>query len=225
MKKPLYIFLTFIFILSACDTSVSMSCQGLVPSLTIGKGEVESQVRPLSGFNQIQIENSADVVVHVGKEFRVEVTAQKNILSILKTKVQGDKLVLRTQGSFSTYKPISVKVNVPSLNHLSVLGSGDSEVYNIKTDHFSLETTGSGNVYIKGQAQSFNVNMTGSGHVNAKSFMVQQARVTKTGSGDLKLNCKEQLSINSTGSGDIKYKGNPHISQSITGSGRLKSID
>src|SRR5688572_8136398 len=59
-----------------------------------GKGETIKEVRDISGFSRIRLTADADVSYTQDSVYRVEVSAQSNILSITETRVEGDELVL-----------------------------------------------------------------------------------------------------------------------------------
>ena len=94
-----------------------------------------------------------------------------------------------------------------------------------KAKEVSSKVTGSGDLVIKGKADSLDCEVTGSGDLDA--FGLESANVNSavTGSGNCKVYCTDFLMARVTGSGDIDYKGDPKKKDTkVHGSGSISKV-
>jgi hypothetical protein len=210
-----------------------------------GDGNITTTERTVAAFDRIDLEGSADVRVHLNAAPRVVITADNNLLPIVKTEVQNGKLSIGTDKSGSFTKFL-VEVYTQTLAELAVSGSGeiklDDEVqassFNISvsgsgeikgavrcTETLDANISGSGEAKLSGACKILNANITGSGEFKGKTFEAKNASVNLTGSGEADVWATENLNVNITGSGEVSYRGNPKITQNIIGSGEVKKED
>ena len=91
-----------------------------------GSGVPATQARDVGAFHGIDLAGSNNVVIRVGEKQSVVVKADDNLLDRVTTEVQSGKLVIaNAPGSFTTNSPMSVEVGVPSLDTLTLSGSGN----------------------------------------------------------------------------------------------------
>jgi len=68
------------------------------------------------------------------------------------------------------------------------------------------------------------VKLSGSGKVNAEQFEVSEFSAAISGSGSIKIDCKEELDVKISGSGKVYYHGNPRVNSVSSGSGKVVSF-
>ncbi len=209
-----------------------------------GNHQVVTKTKEVGDFNGIAITGSYEVILQKGKEGKLQITADENLLPIIETYVKGRKLYIRTNKKFDIKKYTHLQVIVPvedidkisitgsgSVNSdspwpfedikLSITGSGKIDL-DLKSDQVKASVTGSGGIYLQGTAQEASFSVTGSGSVYAQNLKADEAKARITGSGQIKLRAISQLDANVTGSGDIIYLGTPeHIKSKVLGSGSI----
>lgn len=212
-----------------------------------GKGDNVIETRDLSGFDRIDLSIDADVYYTQDSIYKVEISAQQNILAVLKSEVNGT--ILRFDYKRNVWKHNTVKITVhsPSMRGLTVSGSGNITAQNLlNTDNLEMSISGSGNINLPsmnaktlkagisgsgdlkisaGQVDSETINVSGSGNVDLESLMATSAKITVSGSGRITVNVSEDLNVSISGSGDVNYRGRPYITSHISGSGRLIHLD
>lgn len=193
-------------------------------STTEGSGIPATQARDLAAFNSVELAGSNNVVIRVGKTQSVVVRADANLLRRVTTEVRSGRLVIaNTPGSFTTKSPMSVQVNVPTLNALTLSGSGNVAVDGIEAESLKATLPGSGTLTGSGTATRLDVTVSGSGVVQFTRLVVNDARAVVSGSGSIFVTATKSLDASVSGSGAILYAGNPqHVTQSVTGSGAVK---
>ncbi|GAB2772345.1 head GIN domain-containing protein [Salinimicrobium soli] len=198
-----------------------------------GNGKMTKETRNVGSYDEVSLLGSMDVELVAGKEGRLEIEAEENLLEYIVTEVKGDQLKISTKKGYNLdpSRNMKLKVTVPveEISSVSLVGSGD--IYStrtLKAENFEASLTGSGNIKLpveaanaranvtgsgdielKGSATDFQCNVTGSGDIAAFEFKCQNVKATLIGSGDIQVYASEVLKATIPGAGDIEYKGNP----------------
>ncbi|MFH6996291.1 head GIN domain-containing protein [Flavobacterium sp. FlaQc-57] len=211
-----------------------------------GNGKVTTDTRTTAEYDAIKISGSFDVDLVSGKEGKIILKGEENILAAIVVEVEENTLkiyVKRNTNIRSSFgKKVQVTVPFEKISELSLAGSGDiqskdtikndkftaklsgSGNFNLAVDSNSLELnlSGSGNVHLKGIADNFTTKLSGSGDIDAGNLKSKNVDVNVSGSGNSKVNCNETLTARVSGSGDIKYSGNPEKRDvKVSGSGNI----
>lgn len=210
-----------------------------------GNGERVTIERTTGNYDGVSVAGSFDIKLVKGKEGKLSITGDSNLLKHVTTEIKRGKLIIDSEDGYnlSYRKSIVVTVPVESVESLSVSGSGEivgdfklnernmdlrvsgSGDMNLDLDVNSVDATvtGSGEINLNGKASKAKFRVTGSGEVSARSMKVDDADVTVTGSGDVSLTVTGTLEARVTGSGDITYYGNPAKTDfKTTGSGDIE---
>ena len=196
---------------------------GSSTSSTEGSGVPATQTRDVAAFNSVELAGSNNVVIRVGEKQSVVVRADDNLLDRVTTEVQSGKLVIaNTPGSLTTKSPMSVEVNVPTLNALTLTGSGNIVVNGIEAESLKVALPGSGTLTGSGTATRLDVTVGGSGIVQFTQLVAKDVRAVVSGSGSIFITATKSLDASVSGSGAILYTGNPQdVTKSVTGSGAI----
>jgi Putative auto-transporter adhesin, head GIN domain len=237
MKKPL----VGTVVLLAAVFFIFPSCKRVV-----GEGPVVTQTRTVGNFTGVSSEMSGKVNFTIAPDFKVEITAQQNIIDVLNTNVvngvlhidfknnvrvkEHEDLLINITAPYADYFRLSGSGNMNvqgdvAANDLTVTlsGSGDIAIQNaVIDDKIDTDISGSGNISIaNGSAVNEDVEISGSGKVEMAGVGAQNAVTHTSGSGDVKLAISSNLDAHISGSGSVYYHGNPIISTHISGSGRV----
>jgi hypothetical protein len=212
----------------------------------IGSGKVVQEARSVSGFNQIELAISGDAYVQQGNSESLTIEGEDNILPLITTNVQGNRLVIGSKPgtSFSTRRPLVFHITVKDLRALEISGSGKFDVGQVQTNLMNLQISGSGEIgfdQLTAQSLMANINgsgtiqvsaggvakqtveIPGSGNFNADQLQSQAASVHLDGSGNASLWVTDRLDVQVNGSGKVYYYGSPQVSSVINGSGSVLS--
>lgn len=228
----------FAMLLSGCYFDIDGD--GIGPVVR-GSGNLIVEERLVSDFDRILVEGSLDVIVRQGSELYVEVEADDNLQSHIRTSVRGGQLRIANTRSFRSRNDIKVYITLSELEALEIRGSGnvygeniiegndlylevdgsgdvDMELYYNEIDS---EINGSGNFRLSGEALEQAVRINGSGDYRAADLISAEADINIRGSGNSIVNVSSYLRAEIRGSGDIIYYGNPDVDSYINGSGDL----
>jgi hypothetical protein len=192
-------------------------------SRTQGSGVSVTQTRHVAPFTRVELAGSNNVVIRVGQEQSVVVTADDNLVDRVTTEVQSGTLTIGTSpGSFSTNSPMRVAVAVPNLDAVSLTGSGNIVVDGIEAESLKVDLPGSGTLSGNGTATRLAVTVSGSGVVQFTRLVANDVRAAVSGSGSIFVTATKSLDASVSGSGAILYAGNPpDVTRSVTGSGTI----
>jgi hypothetical protein len=190
---------------------------------TVGSGVAVSQTRSVGPFEGVELAGSNIVSVRVGQPQAVIVHADSNLVDRVTTVVRRGRLVIgNTGGGFSARSPMNVSVTAPSLESLTLSGSGTVNVTGVKTSRLTVELPGSGSLFATGRADRLDTTISGSGNAQLGQLIARDARATVSGSGQIALTATNSLDALVSGSGVINYGGNPpHVLTRVTGSGTV----
>ncbi len=220
------------------------SCSGL--DCIEASGNQISQDRNVGSFTRVETSGSMKVILKQGPVNNVKITADDNILKDIETNVRGNKLHIDLDKNFCNAGPITVYIT--SKDYESVDASGAVEILSdgkLNLKDFELDLSGSSKVdidlnaanvktsssgaseiFLKGQAGSHELELSGSASVNALDFVVGRYRIESSGASESRINVLNELNISSSGSSDIEYRGNPStIKNDESGASGLKKID
>ena len=178
-----------------------------------------TEVRPLKGFEEIEINGSPRVCYTQADSFSVRVRGTKTGIENILTEVDGRTLTIRNRGkislvniSFSDDDALTVFVTSPDLTAIRLNGSGDFESDGrIDTDRMDIILRGSGDIDVKDIiCDRCEVELIGSGDLNVANMEAVEASASLVGSGDINLGLSRvkdtRLSLKGSGDIDAEFK-------------------
>jgi len=211
----------------------------------IGEGKPVVDVREIGKFDKVVLSMNAKVrVTDTTANFCI-VRAQENIQEAIVTRIDGNTLVITSRGVLISDEPIEIEIGISQASAFEVNGSGEIIGMNtIKNEEVDFEVngsgvlkmdvvavtvsgavSGSGEATLTGSSNDLNVEINGSGLVDAQKFSTLKSKARISGSGQVKLFVEQSLEANVGGSGIISYRGNATVQKKVAGSGQVIKID
>lgn len=219
------------------------SCKKHLFNSIKGKGEAVTETRDLSGFNKISLDINADVQYVQDSVYFVAITAQKNVLDVITTRISDGELEIDSRKWIRKHSGITIVIHSPDLREIDLDGSGNFEATGIlTTTGLELDVSGSGNIRLAivhavdleadisgsgnisisgGTITNQEATVSGSGNIQMEGLTANHSKAKISGSGSVSVWALDQLHATISGSGDIRYKGNPVVTTSISGSGSV----
>ena len=214
--------------------------------LVDGNGQMQKQLRPASGFNEIDLLLPVRIELHQADSEKVEVDADENLQALIEVAVENGALQIRPlqKRTYPQMKNVAIKVyfknlaelrisgagkvsapyvNTPGL-HLRIGGSGDLQIQELHTEVLEVHIGGSGNFSAAGSATQIDATIGGSGGLLMDKLAANDVKVKIGGSGRVRTWAKNTLDVKIGGSGEVRYLGNPQIRQTIGGTGKIVQI-
>lgn len=211
----------------------------------IGEGPTITENRSNTNFSSVASSVSADVYYEQSPDFKVEITAQQNILDVIETHVVNDELVIKFKNNvrIKRHENIAVKISSPVTHGLRISGSGNLivngsitttdmvlglsgsgniNVHTLNSTSLQAAISGSGNITIlNGSGTTEKLTISGSGNMDLINIEASAVNTKTSGSGEMRVNATKTLDVTISGSGSVIYRGNPLINTQISGSGRV----
>ncbi|MFD1096182.1 head GIN domain-containing protein [Salegentibacter chungangensis] len=242
MKKTILILATVLLGIS------SANAQFFGNKRVNGNGEITTQNRNTSSYDEVSLQGSMDVELVAGTEGKLKVEAESNLQEYILTEVEAGVLKISVEKgvNLNPSRNNEIKIIVPfkDLEGVYLTGSGDIRTTDmIKASSFTMKVTGSGDmkieveannlegsvtgsgdILLRGKANDFTCNVNGSGDVKAYDLKAQNVVARISGSGDIQVYASKSLDARVAGSGDVTYRGNPEKENFKTaGSGSITS--
>ncbi|MEE8468248.1 MAG: head GIN domain-containing protein, partial [Planctomycetota bacterium] len=188
-----------------------------------GSGVSASEIRAVSGFEGLVVDDSLNVTVQVGASSSlVTIHADDNLLTYVSTELEGGRLILAVQDGYRLDPTPQIEVRLPILTSLTYAGSGRVQLEGVWGESLQLTLAGSGDLNASGRVASLDVRLVGSGDLDLFDLSADRVRIDATGSGDVRLFARQELSVRRFGSGDVVYRGAPAVTQKSFGSGDVR---
>ena len=235
MKK--YIFI----ILIICAIIAVSGCIGTQAS---GSGNVVNTTKNVSGFNQVVLNGTGNLIITQGNTESLVIEAEDNIGPKITAEVSNNQLILNQNGTPIPTKPVKYHLTVKDLNSIKIDGSGQIQSDTLNTNNLTIDINGAGqssmnnlNVVLLtitingagklnmgGTASNQTVNIKGAGSYNASNLSSKNTSINIDGGGKVVVRVSDILNVLINGAGDISYIGNPQIKKQINGGGNVKQI-
>lgn len=205
---------------------VGASCSIQFTETLEGSGPLSSQIRSASdGFTALDVQGPIDVGVEVGGGATfVTVHGHEDLLAHLQTFVDDGELRVRIAPGVRLVPTPRVEVLVPSLEELSLHGSGTVRVTGVHGERFDCTLEGSGSVQVAGHVERLEVERDGSGEADLGELQAERAEVDSEGSGYVLVFVTDELEVDLSGSGRVVYRGAPDVSARTRGSGDVRAV-
>lgn len=236
----------YVFILAIAASFVMLAISACSFSCKKGSGRLATETRRVNDFSKIDISGGYKVIIKQDTAATLSITADDNLMKYIKTDVSGDELRVHSSHSICSSGNFVLNITIKNLSAIKTSGavdiasngkittkdielnlSGASKVtMNLNADNVSTRGNGMTELNLTGQASSHNVELAGSGQLNALDFVVAKYRIETRGASHCKINVLNQLDVNSSGASDVEYRGNPaSVNDNKSGASLLKKID
>lgn len=240
MKK---VYLAALLMLAGFSIAMLSSCRF---ECVKGSGVPTTETRKMVDFTKIEISGNFKVVLKQDSSLTLNITADDNLMKLIKTSVEDGKLKIHTKKNMCNSGDMMVTIGVRHLEELKTSGAievssdGLINVQDLTLDMAgankmtldlnanNLTTTGSGatELNLKGQATSHNVDISGVGKIYALDFVVGDYDVETSGASHCDINVLKTLTVHSSGASEIRYRGNPSsINNDKSGASSLEKIN
>lgn len=201
---------------------------------------------PVGAFDKIALAGSGEVEVRTGAAPSLRVEGDKEAIERLDIGVENGTLRIGRKAmsgwSFGWHRErLRFHVTVPALSGVSVAGSGDVRIDQVKGQRFvgeiagsgdlavahmdvgeaSFSIAGSGDVSASGKAGKASFSTAGSGDIKAGGLDAGTVSVSVMGSGGADARASQSADVSLAGSGDVRIAGTKNCTVHKSGSGSV----
>ncbi len=174
-----------------------------------GWADERTEVRSIHGVSKIKALDALTVHVVQGKAAELRMTGEDAAIKAVVAERDGDQLEFRTKkqvsGLWSSDSDAVIVVEIPEVERLEVIGSGEIFADDLTGQDISLSVQGSGDLVVKQiAARTVNCSVMGSGDIRVEQVTAVEANASIKGSGDVSLaGDVVKLAVSVLGSGDF----------------------
>ena len=212
-----------------------------------GSGHIVTENRPVQGFTAVHLDYPANFTIQQGASESLSVEGDDNVVSTVRTQVNGDVLEIDSQRhniSINPTRPVKITITVKDLKEIHFTTAGTVMVQGLKTDSLTTlldgagtitfnnlivkslvaNLSGVGSVKANGTADSMDVRVDGLGSLDANDLRAQRATVMLDGMGSANIWVDSDLTATVNGVGSVNYYGTPQVTRTINGVGSVHSM-
>lgn len=187
-----------------------------------GSGIPKTEQRTVDEYSAIKCMIGADITVTQAEQPALSITADDNLLPIIKTEARNGTLEVSSEESYSSRTRVQIQIKVPMISRVEILGSANVILDSVTDEKLELEILGSGDIEATGKVRALDARISGSGELQLKQLEAATCSIRISGSGDAEVTAKEALDVRVSGSGEVVYYGNPvNVNSAINGSGEI----
>lgn len=215
-----------------------------------GSGNIVSETRKVSGFDSIQVDYPARVLISQGSAESLKVEAEDNLLPGLKTEVKSGELRIFYKSQDGEHvnptKTVTITITVRELSSIDFSSAGELIVDGLESDELSVSLNGAGSVELNdiavrglnvnlsgagsttasGTADDLNLNISGFGDFDGRDLEGKTANVNISGAGGATVWAEEELDATISGAGSVNYYGSPeNVRKQINGVGGVNHLE
>lgn len=190
-------------------------------------GETKTEVRSVEPFSQIDLAAIGKVEIAIGDEFRVQVTADSNILPHVTTELVAGRLRLGLADGLDLPDQTEIRfvLHMPRIERAIVSGAGDLELNGELGSAVELELSGAGTIRAQGKVAQVSAIISGAGNLELHELAADNATVVISGAGNARVHASGSLEATISGVGDVLYRGAAHVQARVTGIGHVRNTE
>jgi hypothetical protein len=211
-----------------------------------GTGNVRTETRKMTDFTKVDISGGYKVTLKQDSTQSISITTDDNLFKYIETTIEGGTLKVHSRKNICSSGETTVIIGVKNLDGIDASGavevrsegrlntkdlsidlSGSTKI-DLDLNAANVRTGGSGSteIYLKGQAASHEVDLSGSGKIEALDFVVGKYKISTSGASECKINVLNELDVHTSGASDISYRGNPaKVNNDQSGASSIKKLD
>ena len=174
-------------------------------------------------IDTIEMNGPVDLVVHQSAIPTMLIKAEQRLLDRIRTHQDGRTLSIGVTGTPPvSYRPIRIELGLPTLQHLHLTGTGDTELSGFSGERFKLEQSGKGDTTIRANYQNVEAYLSGTGDVTLHSGTANSISLSMSGRGDARIEGRARTftaSLRGAGDLDARQLAADIVTLALSGSG------
>jgi RNA polymerase sigma factor (sigma-70 family) len=203
-----------------------------------GSGKDATKDIEAADFTGVEVGQAFQVDITRGDKFRVTVTADDNVLPLIKADKKGSTLRIRLDSDHRSVhtRTLKVAITMPALEGLNASGasrvtfkgfkgkgtfkaeaSGASKLEGeIEAGKVELEASGASKVSLKGAAKEGKLEASGASRLGLADYALDSADVSLSGASSADVQAKSKLDYSVSGASHLEYQGEPAVGKHDT---------
>lgn len=207
--------MTCVLASSGCNTASMMLGQVTNQTKVKGSGVADTQQRSVGKFSRLNVSSAIHANVTVGGAQKIVVTADDNIVPLIKTEVRKKTLYLSLEPrtSINTTTGMEVSVTVPELSAINCSGATQVNVKSLSGDTFFVDASGAARIQLEGAITRLELDASGSAKIDAKKAKTESVKVDASGAAKIQVFATGSVAGGASGAANIQVSGGPHTTK------------
>jgi len=155
-----------------------------------GSGNVKEETREVPDFSGVAIGNGFQATITIGPKAPIRISADDNLLPLIKTEVQKGRLVVRLDPGVSVSSPNKIKLTIttPQLDSVDASGGSAVKASAVSSKTFGVDASGGSAVNVSGlSSDKVTVEASGGSTIDLLGLSCDMVSVDGGGGSVLKL--------------------------------------
>jgi hypothetical protein len=194
--------------------------------IIVGSGVVATEARPVAAITAISVDHPARLIVVWGGAESLEVSAEDNILPLVRSEVRNGRLFLSLAPNpgISLSREIVHRVTVRELEELEASGAARVELRGVAAESISLRLSGASNVSADGRCDGLELDLAGSSRADMPGLRCGRVRAVVSGASHALLRVEDELVANASGASVLEYFGDPRVTSTASGASTIRRV-
>lgn len=210
----------FLVLLAGCDH------EGIsVTSRVIGSGVVATESRAVMPFRDLTVTGPLQVWLSPGAAGSIEITAEDNVLPLVRTEVRGDGLhIFLVDGSLTTTHGIQLRIASTELRELEASGAAQVEVGGLAVERLETRLSGASSLVVSGRADQHELHLSDASRCRAPQLQSRRVDADLSGASTGLVAVSESLSVRASGASTLEYIGDPALTLDVSGTSVVRRV-
>lgn len=205
---------TALVLVCGCGGSTSR-----VTGAATGSGSLATESRPVQGFTGVAVSGAGHLIIEQTGVESLTITADENILPIIRSDVVGDQLILGfDQGaSVTTANEVLYRLTVRDLNAIAASGASRVEAHGLGTHALATVFSGASSFNASGVADSHVMVLSGASRCDAPDLNSRNLIATLSGASSGLVRVSDSLAATASGGSILEFYGDPVVVTNVSG--------
>jgi hypothetical protein len=207
--------------------------------LSVGGQAQNTETRNISSFSGVKVAEGVDVYLKKGDKENVKVEVTGTSADNVLTEVSGSYLKVHMRDG--NYRHVDAKVYVTYVKIEKLSASSAGSIFsdgvvkadkmeitassagtvelNLEANSAEISASSAGDLELSGKCKSAILDASSAGEIDAYDLMVEEAEVTSSTGGSVKLSVSKNLDARASTGGTVRYRGNPDRNNTSSSTG------
>ena len=210
----------FLVLLAGCDHEGTS-----VTSRVIGSGVVATESRAVAPFRDLIVTGPFQVWLYPGAAGTIEITAEDNVLPLVRAEVRGDRLHLfLADGSLTTMHGIRVRIASTDLREIEGSGAAQIELDGLAVEWLETRLSGASSLVASGRADRHELHLSDASRCRAPHLQSRRVDADFSGASIGLVAVSESLSVRASGASTLEYVGDPVLTLDVSGTSVVRRV-
>jgi hypothetical protein len=213
MRRGVWVLLvgSAVSLLSGCDSSTVVGTE-------VGSGVLATESRPVRSFAVVAVNGAGHVIIEPTGAESLQITAEEDLLPLIRSDVVGDRLVLGFEPgvSVTTTREVLYRLTVTDLTGIEASGASRVEAHGIDTSALATVLSGASSLTVDGRADAQILVVSGASRYEADNLRSRVATATLSGASYGVVRVSDVLTATVSGGSTLEYFGSPTVTTTVS---------